>query len=131
MPVEVKWDDETQTIIWQGYSGQVVLKDYYAATDEVERLAKSVPHQVHSIFDRTAIIATPRVVLPALIYANSHVPPNIDLRVIVRPGMLTRATFDFGKLIAPQLVQKVHFTMSLTEARALIEKLTAENKPIT
>lgn len=129
MPVEVRWDDEAQTILWQIYTGHIALKDYYTVVDEVERMAKTVSHTVHSVFDRSAIVTTPSMILPALSYANSHVPPNLDLRVIVRPGMMTRTAVEIGRLVAPRLVEKVQFALTMDQARVLIAKYAAKNTP--
>ncbi len=122
MPFEVVWDDEAQTILRQIYSGHVIMPDYIHCTDEFARMAKSVPHTVHTMMDRTQVISTPSVLIPALRYANNHVPPNLGLRVIIKAGMFTRVIVDIGRRMAPHLVQNVYFASTLDEARAIIQK---------
>ncbi|MFN8374992.1 MAG: hypothetical protein U0694_19215 [Anaerolineae bacterium] len=125
MPVEVVWDNQEQTILRQVYSGILTMQDYIHATDEFERMAKTQPHTVHSIMDRSEVVSTPAVVLPALRYANSHVPPNMGLRVIVNAGVITRFVVDIGRRVAPKLIQKIYFTRTLDEARAVIRQYMA------
>ncbi len=122
MPVKVEWDNEAQTMLRQIYSGHVTLQDYINCTDEFERMAKTVPHTIHSLMDRTQIVSTPSVMIPALRYANNHVPPNLGLRVIIKAGMFTRLIVDIGRRVAPHLVQNIYFAATLDEAHAIIQK---------
>jgi hypothetical protein len=122
MPVQVVWDDEAQTVVRQIYEGHTILDDYISATDEVARLAKTVPHTIHSVMDRTRIVRTPGSMLPAMRYANQHVPPNLGLRIVLKASMFTRIIVDVGRRVAPHLVQNLFFVETLDEARALIEK---------
>lgn len=124
MPVQVIWDDEAQTILRQVYAGHVKLTDYIAATDEFKRMAETMPHTVHSVMDRTQILSTPSVMLPALRYANTHVASNLGLRVIIKAGMFTRFFVDMGRRVAPHLVKNVHFVDTLDEARTIIASQT-------
>jgi len=85
-------------------------------------MAKTQTQTVHSIMDRTSVESAPPVVLPALRYANTHVPPNMGLRVIINAGAITRFVVDIGRRVAPKLVQKIYFTNTLEEARAVISQ---------
>lgn len=120
MPVEVIWDDETQTILRQIYNGHIKFEDYIAATDEFGRMARSVPHTVHSIMDRTRVLSTPGVLLPAMRYANNTLPLNVGLRVIIKASWFTRVLVDLGRRIAPHLINNIHFVDTLDDARRLI-----------
>jgi hypothetical protein len=120
MPVQVVWDDEAQTVLRQIYEGHTTLNDYIFAIDEVARLAKTVSYTIHSIMDRTRIVSTPGSLLPAMRYANQHVPPNLGLRVVVKASLFTRIVVDLGRRVAPRLMQNIHFVDNLDEARALI-----------
>ena len=120
MPVEVIWDDEAQTILRQIYSGHIKLEDYIAATDAFVRMACSVPHTVHSIMDRTKVVSTPGVMLPAMRHANNTMPPNVGLRVIIRPSLFTRVLVDLGQRIAPNLINNIHFVDTVEDAHRLI-----------
>lgn len=120
MPVEVVWDDEAQTIVRQIYSDHLKLEDYMTATDEVVRMARSVPHTVHSIMDRTSALSTPGVLLPAMRHANNTLPSNVGLRVIINATLFTRVLVDLGRRIAPNAINNIHFVDSLEEARSVI-----------
>ena len=120
MPVQVIWDDEAHTILRQIYTGHLKLADYLEASDEFGRMAKLVTHTVHSIMDRTGVLSTPGVMLPALRYANNNLPPNIGIRVIVKGSMFTRLLVDIGRRAAPSLTKQVYFVETLEEARNLI-----------
>ncbi len=122
MPVKVIWDDEAKTCIRQIYSGDVTLQDYMMAADEVERMAKGVSYTVHSLMDRTGLVSTPPLVLPAVRYANNHVPPNLGLRVLIQAAPFTRVVIEIGRRIAPRLMQHIHFVDTLEEGRALITR---------
>jgi hypothetical protein len=120
MPVQVVWDDEAHTILRQIYSGHLKLSDYIEASDEFGRMAKTVPHSIHSIMDRTQVLSTPSIILPALRYANNNLPPNLDLRIVVKASMFTRLIVDIGRRAAPRLVNNVHFVDTVEEAHLLI-----------
>lgn len=122
MPIQVVWDNEAKTVIRQIYSGNVSLQDYMTAADDVERLAKMVPHTVHSIMDRGQIQSTPSMVLRALRYANNHVPPNLGLRVIINGDVFTRVVVDIGRQIAPRLIRDIYFVDTLDAARDVITR---------
>jgi hypothetical protein len=123
MPIRVIWDDETKTTIRQIYSGKLTLQDYIIATDAVEQMAKGVTHTVHSLMDRTEVISAPGIILPAIRYANNHVPPNLGVRVIIKGDMFTHVIVDIGRRIAPRLVHDIYFVDTLEEGRAVIAKL--------
>lgn len=118
--VEVIWDDAEKTIIRQIFKGTTTLEDYFYATDEVTRLATSVNHRVYSIHDRIGVVHQPKVLMPAIRYANDNIPPNIDLRIIVRPVLVTRIVVDMARQIAPNLMDNIRYTNSLDEAYELI-----------
>jgi hypothetical protein len=127
MPVEVVWDDEAQTMLRQIYSGHLKLEDYIAVTDEFGRMARSVPHTVHSIMDRTRVLSTPGVLLPAMRYANNTLPPNVGLRVIIKASLLTRVLVDLGRRIAPHLINNIYFVESIEDAHRLIVSQPEKN----
>ena len=120
MPVQVIWDDEAKSTIRQVYSGKLTLEDYITATDLVEQMARTVPNTVHSIMDRSTVVSAPGIVLPALRYANSHVPPNLGIRVVIKGDMFTRVLVDIGRRVAPRLVHDIYFVSTLEEGRAII-----------
>jgi hypothetical protein len=120
MPVQVIWDDEAHTILRQIYSGHLKLNDYIEATDEFGRMARTVSHPVHSIMDRTQVLSTPGVLLPALRYANNNLPPNLALRFVVKGSMFTRLIVDIGRRVAPKLVDNVYFVNTVEEAHLII-----------
>jgi len=122
MPIQVVWDNDAKTVIRQIYSGQLTLQDYIVATNEMERMIKGVPHTVHSLMDRTEVVSAPGIVLPAMRYANSHVPPNLGIRVIIKGDMFTHVIVDIGRRVAPRLIHDIYFVDSLEEGRAVIDK---------
>lgn len=122
MPVEVVWDDEAHTILRQIYRGAISVAEYYQATQQVVEMAATVEHTVHMIFDRRAVTSVPRRLLPVLRYANSKVPRNAGLRLILGASFSTRITVDMGRIVAPQLIQHVLFVSSLEEAYAIIQR---------
>lgn len=122
MPIQVVWDDDTKTTLRQIYSGKLTLQDYITATDTLERMAKEVSHTVHSLMDRTNVASAPGIVLPAMRYANSHVPPNLGLRVVVKGDMFTHVLVDIGRRVAPRLIHDIQFVETVEEGRALIAK---------
>ncbi|MCA9912686.1 MAG: hypothetical protein KC496_05040 [Anaerolineae bacterium] len=122
MPVQVVWDDDEKRILRQIYSGHVTLQDYYAATDQVAEMASQVSHVVHSVMDRSQIISTPNSALPALLYANKHLPENIELRLIICPSVYTRMITNIGRRIAPRVIHHIHFAATLAEAHQIIRQ---------
>ena len=126
MPITVVWDNNAKTIIRQIYTGKLTLQDYIVATNELEQMAKEVTHTVHSLMDRTDVISAPGLVLPAMRYANSHVPPNLGIRVIIKGDMFTHVIVDIGRRVAPRLIHDIYFVDSLEEGRAVIAKHTKQ-----
>ena len=126
MPINVVWDNNAKTIIRQIYTGRLILQDYIVATNELEQMAKEVTHTVHSLMDRTDVISAPGLDLPAMSYANSHVPPNLGIRVIIKGDMFTHVIVDIGRRVAPRLIHDIYFVDSLEEGRAVIAKHTKQ-----
>ncbi len=122
MPIQVVWDDQTKTTLRQIYSGKLTLEDYITATDTLEQMAKEVPYTVHSLMDRTNVASAPGVVLPAMRYANNHVPPNLGIRVVIKGDMFTRVIVDIGRRMAPRLIHDIYFVDSLEAGRAIVAK---------
>ncbi len=122
MPIQVIWDDATKTTLRQIYSGKLTLQDYIEATDTLEQMAKEVTHTVHSLMDRTAVASTPGIVLPAMRYANNHVPSNLGIRVVVKGDMFTHVIVDIGRRVAPRLIHSIYFVDTLEAGRAIIAK---------
>ncbi|MBA3869848.1 MAG: hypothetical protein H0X30_11945, partial [Anaerolineae bacterium] len=119
---QVVWDDETKIAIRQIYMGGLTLQDYITATDVLAQMAKSVPYTVHSLMDRTGVTSAPGIVLPAMRYANNHVPPNLGIRVVIKGDMFTHVIVDIGRRVAPRLVHDIYFADTLDEGRAIITK---------
>lgn len=126
MAIQVVWDDEAKTILRQIYSGRLTLQDYITATDLVAQMAKTVPYTVHSIMDRTDVTSAPNIVLPAMRYANSHVPPNLGIRTVINGDTFTHVIVDIGRRVAPRLIHDIYFVNTLDEARAIITKFSAK-----
>ncbi|MEO8611214.1 MAG: hypothetical protein ABI690_25180 [Chloroflexota bacterium] len=124
MPVQVVWDDEAQTILRQIYSGHLKMEDYIQGTDEFGRMARTVTHPVHSIMDRSKVISTPGIILPAMRYANNNLPPNLDLRIVVKASMFTRVIVDLGRRAAPKLANNVYFVDTVEEAHRVVAEHT-------
>ena len=91
--------------------------DRYSRTD-----GKSVSHTVHSLMDRTGVISAPKIVLPAVRYANNHVPPNLGIRVVIKADMFTHVIVDIGQRVAPRLIHNIYFVDTLEEGRAFIAR---------
>ena len=124
MPIQVVWDNEAKTAIRQIYTGNLTLQDYITATDLLAQMTKSVPYTVHSLMDRTEVTSAPGIVLPAMRYANNHVPPNLGIRVVIKGDMFTHVIVDIGRRVAPRLVHDIYFANTLEEGRAIIAKHT-------
>ena len=126
MPVKVQWDDEAKTIIRQIYEGDIILDDYYIATNEFVTLAKSVPHTIHSIMDRTKVRKNSGSTLRVMQYANNRLPPNMGLSIIVKANLITRMMVDMGKKFAPKLTAGVMYCDTLEEAHQIIASHVAK-----
>jgi len=126
MPVQVEWADPSRRAICQIYSGDVVLDNYYDATDQVAALARTVPYTVHSIMDRSAVTSSVNSALPALLYANRNLPENLGLRIIINPSVYTRMIIHIGTKIAPRVINNVRFANDLQEAQEIVGERAAE-----
>ena len=126
MGVLVQWDDEAKTMIRQIYDGNIILDDYYIATDEFVKLAKSVPHTVHSIMDRRGIRKTSGSLIQVMRYANNKMPDNVGLRIVIQPNMLTKIMVDMGQRLAPKLIANAAYCNTLEEAHQLVKNFEAK-----
>ncbi len=121
MPVDVIWDNEEKTIIRQIYRGIVVLDDYNSATDTFVEMAESVDYVVHSILDRREIEQSQGSFLKAMRYANSKMPGNIGMRIVMQPNAMTKTMINMGQYLAPNLVKNIHYADTVEEAHEKIK----------
>ncbi len=123
MTVEVRWYDDSQTILHYAYIGNYTWEEVYAAVEAGYKLAESVQHPVGSIIDMTAAGPVPKGALTHGRQLNKRVHANVIVQVTVGTGTFIRTMAEtFNKLygmIGGQV--GTFFADSVVEAQEIIK----------
>lgn len=96
MPVEVRWYDERQTLIYFRYEGRWTWEDFYAAVDASRAMLDSVDHVVDIIVDMQASAGIPSgdIITHFRYMARRFEDPRVGQTVIIGMRALVRITSD-------------------------------------
>jgi hypothetical protein len=120
MGIKLLWDNQEKTVLCHIYAGKWTPDDFRGAVEESRQLLLSVGHPVDLIIEMSKSDPPPFGVLPAYQEADSLVPDNQRLVVMVKPGTIMKALNRIIADIAPRASANRMIVDSLEEARALI-----------
>ncbi len=126
MSIEVYWANVEQTIIRWDYPRQFSWEDYEHARQRSHALADSVPHELCTIFEVSAVVSLPESMLANFHRLAQDVPENVIITIVVgTSGFLAMMGRVFSRVYG-----RVTFVNTLEEAhRQAEERLQAKAGP--
>lgn len=132
MSVSAQWDNEEKTVIRYDMQGRWTWDEFYLAYEEAKTMLRSVPHTVHFItqpLDSLSNGYMPTSALTHIINIYRKALPNSGATVTIGNSNFARAMVSILGRVAPNAANKFLFAKSLEEARLLLAKKIAEEKP--
>jgi hypothetical protein len=123
MPIEVHWEDETQTMVRFEIFSPFTWEDIRAGVQAEFRLLDTVNHTAGILFDARGAKTLPPGALPTLQELIALVHPNEGLKVIVGGGVVYKLFVTVFGIIAAnnrELVEDYRFTESIEEAYGML-----------
>jgi hypothetical protein len=122
MPIQVKWDDESKTIIHVSVDGDWTWEEFYQSFDQGKTLLESVNHKVDFVVHMENAKTMP---LGALNHGRKIMTmdhPNRGLTVYTGETGLMKALIQIGRRMEPEAVAKYDHTFAVTDddARKII-----------
>lgn len=126
MGINVRWDNDEQTIIRYAFDGRWTWNDLYAALDRVQEMAASVEHRVDAIIDLTRADLMPAGVFFSLDGRKnaqklaSKADAARGLIVIAGANAFIRSVYDAFRALNRSAASGIHFTETTAQARAYL-----------
>lgn len=121
MAIEVRWLDDTKTIVHSIYQSNWTIQDLDSAVEQINCLIRSQSHPVYVISEMPhGKLTPPRDLLLSLRDYERAIPPNFALSVVVGGGAFAQAFDSILLRIVPRIGQTTRFTDSIPAACAII-----------
>ncbi len=126
MGINVRWDNEEQTIIQYSFDGRWTWNDLYSALDRVQEMSASVDHRVDAIIDLTHADLMPAGAIFSLDGRKnaqklaSKANAARGLIVIAGANAFIRSIYDAFRAFNRSVATGIHFTETLGQARAYL-----------
>jgi hypothetical protein len=119
LSVQVRWEDEAETILLLEFSGPWTTEDYLKAAEEARQLILAKSHQVCMIssFEQNQML--PQGFLIKVYKFQRHTPPNQSLNVVVGNSPFVRSVFSVLQKVTARTGGRIRLVNTLEEARAL------------
>ena len=128
MPVQIKWVDPEETIIYMDVEGSWSLDEYLSAIQEAIALTKGKTYIVHMIADMTNSRNFPTQVISAAKGYETRFPTNQGLFVFVRMPLYLRTMVQIAIKMYIKTASNLHFADTLDETHRLIAQYDYEYK---
>lgn len=117
MGIVTQWDNAEQTAIRFIYQGQWTWVEFHASIDIALEMAASVSHPIDHIYDVTESASLPSGALSQFRGLRNRVPQNLNRRVLVGAGSLTRMLAQTMLSLYPGIQNNFSVVNTLDEAR--------------
>jgi hypothetical protein len=125
MPVAVTWDNASQSIISQQFSGRWTWDEFYRVTcDQTRHLMFASPHTVHVIADieHDAYTTSMSGALTQVRNIALAYPENWGILVLVNTSKFLTILMDLFKRNHPDLAKRIFIAPTRDEAYTIIEQ---------
>jgi hypothetical protein len=123
MGVEVRWDDDEQTLLRIDVTGRWKWDDVYKALEGIKPLIMSVSHTVNLI---SVMHQSSHLPGNPLFHLNNFVrnaPPNLGMMIIVGASQYAAPFRPIAQKLYPNVLRKVEFAATVEEAKELLKRL--------
>lgn len=127
MAIQVRWDDDTHSIIYCEFGVTWTLEEYQRHVDDILGLVTSVKHPVYQIHDFANSRVPPRQWLTAGRYVETHSTPQTVFSVVVGANSYVKILLNVAQRLFLRNIP-VYMADTKQEAYALIN--AHQNKTI-
>ncbi|MBI1278340.1 MAG: hypothetical protein GC179_09455 [Anaerolineaceae bacterium] len=129
MPIQIRWYDNTKSIILWEIEGQWTLNEMHEIYTIGNNMCLEVPENtINALIDMTRSNSLPSNILSALTTRSRTNTPNFDMTVVVSNNALVKAFLNImGKMTA--LHDQFALVRSMEEGLAFIEKRRRDREP--
>ncbi|MFN8374862.1 MAG: hypothetical protein U0694_18525 [Anaerolineae bacterium] len=126
MPVNVKWYDEQQRVIWYAYEGRWTWDEFYQTFEQGNQMIESVEHNVDTIIDLRRSSLLPSNVMSRGNFMGSKLHPRHGKTVVVGANSFVQLLYDMFRKLYGGTADKMHLTFVQTLDEALLAVNSAE-----
>lgn len=119
LSVDVRWEDEEETILLLDFSGAWTTEDYLEAAEEARQLilSKRYPVCLISSFEQNQML--PQGFLIKVYKFQRQTPPNQSLNVIVGTSPFVRSVFSVLQKVTARTGGRIRLVTTIEEAKTL------------
>ncbi len=127
MSIIVKWLNSPRNILYQRFSGDWTIDEYYQALDVTFAHIGEVDHAVDVIINFSGNTSSFSRLVSATTSTfkdvhNARVHPNQRMMVVVGGGAYMRTIIEMGERLAPDATRNLYCADSLDEAHVIIQQ---------
>ena len=119
LSVNVRWEDEEETILLLEFSGAWTTEDYLNAAEEARQLILSKSYRVCLISSFEPNQMLPQGFLIKVYKFQRQIPPNQSLSVVVGTSPFVRSVFSVLQKVTARTGGRIRLVNTLEEARTL------------
>ncbi len=122
MPVNVKWYDERQAVLWYSYEGRWTWDEFYQAFEHGNEMIESVEHKVDTIIDLRRSSLLPSNVMSRGNFMSAKLHPRHGTTVVVGANSFVQLLYDMFRKLYGKTADKMHlrFVQTLDEAFTIL-----------
>ena len=128
MPITVKWDNDSKTVVNYEFNGKWTWDEYHTAIHTAYEMVEKLPYIVNMILDFRHANAFPSNALSIFGRSMKTPPKEFDLALVVsRSGFIEAIYYVFRRLNG-KLAEKLVLVKTLEEARTVLAAYDAKRK---
>ncbi|MFZ4815662.1 MAG: hypothetical protein ACOYL5_14080 [Phototrophicaceae bacterium] len=121
MTLEIRWYDDSKTIIYQRYVGDWTLEETYQMIDITYTMMMSVTHLVDVITDMSKAGNAPNL-LTSSRYVNQHIAPNSGTAYLIESGDFMEGIVQVAHRLVPKFAAHLDTAESVKHAIQKIQR---------
>ena len=130
MPITVRWDNDSHTVVNYEFTGKWTWDEYHAAIHTAYAMVEHLPYIVNMILDFRNANVLPGNALSIFGRSMKTPPKEFDLAMVVSKSGFIEAIYNLFRRLNGKMAEKVVLVKTLEEARARLAAYDANRKPI-
>lgn len=126
MGFDVRWRDQSKTILYAKVDGVWTISDFFSLYNDLSTQAIRVAHPIAFKIDLLHVLNMPSHILLAGQYVLDHQPPNLVITVVVSNRVFVTNTFGMFRRAFPALSDQFVIAPSLEAADNICKPALAE-----
>lgn len=126
MPITVRWDNDSQTVVYYEFNGKWTWEEYHNAIHSAYELVEKLPYVVNMILDFRHANVMPSNALSIFGRSMKTPPRDFDLAVLVTKSGFIEAIYNVFRRVNGKMAEKLVMVKTVEEARALLAAYDAK-----